>query len=108
MIIWNQINGILVKYKGFEKVIPFSYVGFHFMVENKLHVVGFYSYINKFQNEKNFINNGFIYDFDNKIILDVFKVNPKIKRPESYIDLNNEYVFLFYPVSQKNINYKKR
>ena len=48
----------IVKYKGFEKVIPFSYVGFHFMVENKLHVVGFYSYINKFQNEINFTTMG--------------------------------------------------
>jgi len=97
----------IVKYKGFEKVIPFSYVGFHFMVENKLHVFGFYSYINKFQNEINFNNNGFIYDFDNKIILDVFKVNPKIKKPQSYIDLNNEYVFLFYPDSQKILIIKK-
>jgi len=97
----------LVKYKGFEKVIPFSYVGFHFMVKNKLHVVGFNSHINKLQNETNFINNGFIYDFDNKIILDVFKVNPKIKRPESYIDLNNEYCLLFYPVSKKILIIKK-
>ena len=97
----------VVKYKGFEKVIPFSDVGFHFMVENKLHVVGFNSHINKLQNETNFINNGFIYDFDNKIILDVFKVNSKIKKPESYIDLNNEYVLLFYPDSNKILIVKK-
>ena len=97
----------IVKYKGFEKVIPFSDVGFHFMVENKLHVVGFNSSTDKFQNESKFYNNGFIYDFDNKIILDVFKVNPKIKRPESYIDLNNEYCLLFYPVSKKILIIKK-
>ena len=97
----------VVKYKGFEKVIPFSDVGFHFMVENKLHVVGFNSSTDKFQNESKFYNNGFIYDFDNKIILDVFKVNPKIKKPESYIDLNNEYVLLFYPDSNKILIVKK-
>ena len=97
----------IVKYKGFEKVIPFSGVGFHFMVENKLHVAGFNSSTDKFQNESKFYNNGFIYDFENKIILDVFKVNPKIKKPESYIDLNNEYVLLFYPDSNKILIIKK-
>lgn len=97
----------IVKYKGFEKVIPFSGVGFHFMVENKLHVVGFNSSTDKFQNESKFYNNGFIYDFENKIILDVFKVNPKIKKPESYIDLNNEYVLLFYTDSNKILIIKK-
>ena len=97
----------IVKYKGFEKVMPFSDVGFHFMVENKLHIVQFNSSTNKFQNESKFYNNGFIYDFDNKIILDVFKVNSKIKKPESYIDLNNEYVLLFYPDSNKILIVKK-
>ena len=97
----------VVKYKGFERVTPFSDVGFHFMVENKLHVIGFTSSTDEFQNEAKFNNNGFIFDFDNKIILDVFKVNPKIKKPESYIDLNNEYVLLFYPGSNKILIIKK-
>ena len=97
----------IVKYKGYKKVIPFSNVGFHFMVKNKLHVVGFDSSIGKFQNERKHIQNGFIYDFDNKIILDVFKVNPKIKRPDSYVDLDNGYVFLFYPSTNKILIVKK-
>lgn len=97
----------IVKYEGYKKVIPFCNVGFHFMIKNKLHVVGFESSTGKFQNEKKYIQNGFIYDFDNKIILDVFKVNPKIKRPDSYVDLDNGYVFLFYPSTNKILIVKK-
>lgn len=97
----------IVKYKGHEKVIPFSVIGFHFMVKNKLHVFGFESSTGKFQNEREKIHKGFIYDFDNKIIIDVFKVNPKIKKPDSYIDLDNGYVFLFYPSTNKILIVKK-
>ena len=97
----------MVKYKGHEKVIPFSNVGFHFMVKNKLHIVGFDTSSGEFQNEIKYIHNGFIYDFDNKIILDVFKVNPKIKKPDSYIDLDNGYVLLFYPSTNKMLIIKK-
>ena len=97
----------IVKYKGYNKVIPFSNVGFHFMVKNKLHIIGFDSSTGDFQNESKYSHNGFIYDFDNKIILDVFKVNPKIKKPDSYIDLENGYVLLFYPSKNKILIIKK-
>ena len=97
----------IVKYKGHQKVIPFCNVGFHFMVKNKLHIIGFESSTGNFQNERKYNHNGFIYDFDNKTILDVFKVNPKIKKPDSYIDLNNKYVLLFYPSINKILIVKK-
>ena len=97
----------IVKYKGYQKIIPFSNVGFHFMVKNKLHIIGFESSTGNFQNERKYNHNGFIYDFDNKTILDVFKVNPKIKKPDSYIDLNNKYVLIFYPSINKILIIKK-
>ena len=87
----------IVKYKGYEKVTPFSGVGIHFIDENKLYVLGFHSHLKEHQNELHYQNEGFIFDLEKREIIDVFKINSKLKRPDSYLDLNNKHVLMFYP-----------
>ena len=87
----------IVKYKGYEKVTPFSGVSIHFIDENKLYVLGYNSHLKEHQNELDYQNEGFIFDLEKREIIDVFKINSKLKRPDSYLDLNNKHVLMFYP-----------
>ena len=91
----------LVKYKGFEKIESFSSVGIHFIRDDELYVLGYDTHVNKYQNESNFKHEGFIYNLDQQKIKERLTINPSFEFPRSYFQVNNAYVFLFYPNIRK-------
>lgn len=86
----------LIKYKGFDKIEGFSNVGIHFITNNQLHVIGYDSNENEFQNESNYKFKGFVYNFFTKSINRVFKINEGFQFPSAYFQVNDDFVFLFY------------
>jgi len=103
----NSNQWDLIKYEGFDEIKPFSDVGFHYIFKNKLYVFGFNSHTKVFQDELNLLKEGFILDIKEKEIDEVFDVNPKLGKPKCYVDLNNGYVFLFYPKIREILVLKK-
>ena len=87
----------LVKFKGFDKIDGFSSVGFHFIKDEKLFVVGYDTHESDFQNQRNFKNYGFEYDFRHKEIKERFEVDKSFVFPDSYYQIDQNHVFLFYP-----------
>lgn len=87
----------LVKFKGFDKINGFYSVGFHFIKDEKLFVVGYDTHESEFQNQRNFKNFGFTYDFKDKEIKKLFEVDKSFVFPNSYYQVDENHVFLFYP-----------
>lgn len=98
---FNSNQWSLVPFKNFSLIEGFSYVKFHFLRENKLFVIG-YDYNNgKIQNSPNFKNEGFEYDFKTNSIVKKLEIRNSFEYPNSYFQIDNENVFLFYPNKNK-------
>lgn len=91
----------MVKYNGFKKIDPFSSVGIHFIKNDQLYVMGYDTHEKEFQNESNFLTKGFSYDFKEKNIADTFNIRADFEFPRAYVQVNENYVFLFYPNHRK-------
>ena len=91
----------LVKFKGFEKIEGFSSVGIHFIRNSHLNVIGYDTHENEFQNESNFKHKGFIYNLDKKEVKQLVNLKKSFEFPRSFYQVNNDYVFLFYPNKRK-------
>lgn len=86
----------LVKYEGFSKIDGFSNVGFSYIFEDKLYVLGYDTLEKDYQNQHNFLREGFVYDLAQKKIVKKMKLNKSFVFPDYYVDLDQQYVFLFY------------
>lgn len=91
----------LVKYNGHEKIKPFSEVGFHFISADYLFIIGMNFNIEDLHNSSRNQLVGFKYDLKNDILSDVFEIDQSFSPPQSYFQINEDYVFLFYKKERK-------
>ena len=91
----NSKEWDLVSFKGYEKIEPFSSIGFYYVENNQLNVLGYDTLENEYQNIPNKKKKGFTLDLTTKEIIDTFELNEKFIFPDYYIT-TNEFVFLFY------------
>ena len=103
LIYYNEIENEwdLIKYKNYEDIQPFSTVGFHYIKNNKLYVIGFDNNPNDLQQDQGFKSKGFVFDLLKKKVEGHFELNELFKPPSSYYQINQQYVFLFYPENRK-------
>ena len=85
---WDIIN-----YKNSDLIEPFNSVGFHFIQDDKLHVLSYYV-INDRENESQMVKKGFILDLNQRKITKTFNLLDSFEIPRSYFDLNNGYVLI--------------
>ena len=85
---WDIIN-----YKSSDLIEPFSSVGFHFIREDKLYVLGYYI-INDEVNESQIVKKGFVLDLNQRKITKTFDLFDSFEHPRSYFNLNEDYVLL--------------
>lgn len=93
----------LVKFNGFEKIEPFSSIGFHYIEGDFLFVLGMNYNVEDLRNDNIKLrdqNIGFVFDLKNKKIVRTLVLNKTFKPPQSYIRINRQFLFLFYPDEQ--------
>lgn len=91
----------LVKYKNHNKINPFAKVGFHFMKEDELHIINYINFDSKYTDIDNIKDDGFILDLKNRTVLNKKEVNSNFTPPDSYFQIDENYVFLFYKLQRK-------
>ena len=85
----------LVQFKGYEKIEPFSSIGFHYIKDGLLNVYGYNTLENTFQNVTNLKKKGFTLDLDKKEIIETFNLSESFLFPDYYIN-TDKHIFLFY------------
>ena len=85
----------LVQFKGYEKIEPFSSVGFHYIKNDYLYVFGYNTLENEYQNIPNLKKKGFTIDLNKRMIVDTFDLNKSFLFPDYYINTDN-HILLFY------------
>ena len=85
----------LVQFKGYEKIEPFSSIGFHYIKDGLLNVYGYNTLENTFQNVTNLKKKGFTLDLDKKEIIKTFNLSESFLFPDYYIN-TDKHIFLFY------------
>lgn len=85
----------LVQFKGYEKIDPFSSIGFHYIKGGLLNVYGYNTLENTFQNVTNLKKKGFTLDLDKKEIIETFNLSESFLFPDYYIN-TDKHIFLFY------------
>ena len=85
----------LVQFKGYEKIEPFSSIGFHYIKDGLLHVYGYNTLENTFQNVPNLKKKGFTLDLDKKEIIETFNLSKSFEFPDYYIN-TDRHILLFY------------
>ena len=85
----------LVQFKGYEKIEPFSSVGFHYIKDDYLYVFGYNTLENEYQNSPNLKKKGFTIDLNKRVLVDTFELKESFLFPDYYINTEN-HIFLFY------------
>lgn len=91
----------LVNYKNHHLIDPFAKVKFHFIKENELHIINYVNHDLKYLNENNTKKDGFVIDLKDRSITKKTKVSSSFHPPNSFYQIDDDYVFLFYPNQRK-------
>lgn len=98
----NSRSWDLVKYNGHEDLPIFSKIGYHFIRDDILTVIGMNFNSEDLHLTERVRKLGFKFDLKSKSVISIFGLNESFEPPQSYVQVNRDYVFLFNSNSRVN------